>query len=83
MASSSFRFNGFNGPLQSMAKVSHDTDTKTTKEVTWFPGKRKFVGEPLFVERENSTAEDDGWIVTLVHDGEVKNVKKTLKSFCF
>ena len=77
MSSSAVRFDEINGPLQSLTKVSHDTDTKETKEVNWYPGKRRFVGEPLFVAREGSTSEDDGWIVVLVHDGgEVANYKE-------
>ena len=69
MSGSAVRFDAINGPLQSLTKVSYDTDTKETKEVNWYPGRRRFVGEPLFVAREGSTSEDDGWIVVLVHDG--------------
>ena len=50
-------------------KVTHNNETEETTESVWYPGKRKFVSEPLFVARDNATAEDDGWIAALVHDG--------------
>ena len=48
--------------------------TSTSKlEWSWFAGKRKFVGEPIFVPRgREGDAEDDGWLLTLVFDGETK-----------
>lgn len=74
MSATAVRFDGFNGPLQSLTKVSYNAETKEKKEVNWCPGKRKFVGEPLFVARDGSKQEDDGWIVILVHDGgQVRN----------
>jgi len=69
MSSSAVRFDGFNGPLQALTKVSYNRSTKNKLETNWHPGRRKFVGEPLFVAREGSTCEDDGYIVILVHDG--------------
>ena len=31
-------------------------------------GVGRAAGEPVFVSREGSTAEDDGWLITFVHD---------------
>eukprot|EP00210_Caulerpa_lentillifera_P005285 g5049.t1 len=70
MSASAVFFNGFDGPLQSLAKVSYDDSTQKTEEVCWYPGKRKFVGEPIFVPKvDDSTVEDEGWLLVLVHDG--------------
>lgn len=69
MSASAVSFKGCNGPLQSLAKVSYDTETQKSEEVCWYPGKRKFVGEPIFVPKEGSEVEDEGWLLVLVHDG--------------
>jgi carotenoid cleavage dioxygenase-like enzyme len=59
--------------MQSLTKASFDAagaDAKTVSVETWMPGVHKFVGEPLFVARPGSKAEDDGWVLLLVHDGD-------------
>lgn len=45
-------------------------DAATIKTEIWAPGKHCFTLDPLFVARPNSTCEDDGWIVLLVHNGD-------------
>jgi hypothetical protein len=38
----------------------------------WAPGSRIFPQEPTFVPRPHATAEDDGWVVCTVFDGETQ-----------
>ncbi len=46
--------------------LKHDM---TTGERTVFDhGAGRCAGEPVFVARDSNTAEDDGWLLTLVHD---------------
>ena len=47
--------------------VKHDLTTGTRTAFDHGPGRA--AGEPVFVSRPNATAEDDGWLVTYVHDG--------------
>lgn len=62
-----------NGPMQQLTKTAYDVagpDSSECYSQHWMPGIHKFVGEPLFVARPGSGAEDDGWVIVLVHDGE-------------
>ena len=60
---------GVNGPMQALTKASIKPDSKELYyEEQWVPGDRKFAMEPFFVPRPGGTAEDDGWVVALVHD---------------
>jgi all-trans-8'-apo-beta-carotenal 15,15'-oxygenase len=54
-----------NGGLigQAIVKVDHDTATWTAHE---FP-EGKIAGEPIFVPRAKDSAEDDGWLLSLVY----------------
>lgn len=36
----------------------------------WDAGVRRFVCEPLFVPKPQPTAEDDGWILAVLHNAE-------------
>ena len=53
-------------------------------KIDWETGERKahsfaphgFISEPIFVPKPNATAEDEGWILTLVYNG--KNHHSTL-----
>ena len=47
--------------------VKHDLVTGTRTAFDHGPGRA--AGEPVFVSRPDATAEDDGWLVTYVHDG--------------
>jgi carotenoid cleavage dioxygenase len=47
--------------------VKHDLVTGTCTAFDHGPGRA--AGEPVFVSRPDATAEDDGWLVTYVHDG--------------
>ena len=43
--------------------------TANSQEVrSW--GDNSEAGEPIFVPRENNTAEDDGWLMVLVYDAD-------------
>ncbi len=46
--------------------LKHDLRTGTRQEFDHGPGRAG--GEPVFIAREGGTAEDDGWLVTFVHD---------------
>ena len=47
--------------------VKHDLVTGAREVFDHGPGRA--AGEPVFVGRPGSTVEDDGWLVTFVHDG--------------
>ncbi|HEY9779473.1 MAG TPA: carotenoid oxygenase family protein [Leptolyngbyaceae cyanobacterium] len=53
-----------NAPLQAILKV----DLESRERQLWSAAPRGFVSEPIFVDRPNSTDEDDGWVLTLVYD---------------
>lgn len=53
-----------NAPLQAILKI----DLESQERQLWSAAPRGFVSEPVFVERPNSTDDDDGWILTLVYD---------------
>ena len=53
-----------NAPFQAILKL----DQKTGAQKLWSAAPRGFVGEPVFVPRPGSTAEDDGWVLVLVYD---------------
>ncbi|MDX2271307.1 MAG: carotenoid oxygenase family protein [Cyanobacteriota bacterium] len=53
---------GKNAPLQAILKV----DVKTGQQELHSFAPRGFVGEPVYVPRPGSTAEDDGWVIVLV-----------------
>ncbi len=55
-----------NGPLQAIKKLN----LLTKKECLWSSAPRGFVGEPLFIPREHSHKEDEGWVVVLVWNGK-------------
>lgn len=46
--------------------IKHDLHTGERTQFDHGPGRS--AGEPVFVAREGSTAEDDGWLMTFVHD---------------
>ena len=58
-----------NTPLQVIQKI----DLKSDASEEWFAGPNRFIGEPLFIQKPNSITEDDGWILTLVYDGNDKH----------
>ncbi len=43
-------------------------DLATGEETTFAYGARRFGGEPVFAPRPGGTGEDDGWLLTFVHD---------------
>lgn len=51
--------------------VKMDLESKQVLN-TLFYGDNKFGGEPTFVPKQNGTSEDDGYLLTFVHD-EVEN----------
>ncbi len=46
--------------------IKHDMQTATSERR--FHGDGREPGEPVFVARENATAEDDGWLMMFVYD---------------
>jgi len=56
--------NSGNAPFQAILKL----EQKTGQQQIWSAAPRGFVGEPVFVPRPHSTAEDDGWLLVLVYD---------------
>ena len=63
---------GRNAPLQAILKLDMETGEK--QDYSFAP--HGFVSEPIFVPKPNGTAEDEGWVLTLVYDG--KNHRSTL-----
>jgi all-trans-8'-apo-beta-carotenal 15,15'-oxygenase len=53
-----------NAPLQAILKI----DLESGIRQLWSAAPRGFISEPIFVERPNSSDEDDGWLLTLVYD---------------
>lgn len=53
-------------PGESWPTLKHDLQAGTT--TVFDHGKGRAAGEPIFVPREGSSAEDDGYLITLVHD---------------
>jgi carotenoid cleavage dioxygenase-like enzyme len=46
--------------------IKHDLDTGTRQ--VFDHGAGRAAGEPVFVARHDGTSEDDGWLITFVHD---------------
>ena len=57
-----------NNPFQGVVRV----DMETGEEAAHFPGPRRFTNEPVFVPRPGCASEDDGYLLVLVYDAEVK-----------
>jgi len=55
-----------NAPLQGLLK----RDMTTGEEQFWSAAPRGFGGEPLFVARPGSNAEDDGWVLLWIYNAE-------------
>lgn len=55
-----------NAPLQAILKLDWETDDR----LLWSAAPHGFVSEPIFVPKPNGTAEDEGWLLTLVFDGQ-------------
>ncbi|MBE9078827.1 carotenoid oxygenase family protein [Romeria aff. gracilis LEGE 07310] len=55
-----------NAPLQALLKQ----DLHTGQEQLWSAAPRGFSGEPLFVPRPGSSAEDDGWVLLMLYNAE-------------
>ena len=55
-----------NGPLQRIKKL----DLNNGEESFWSAAPRGFVNEPLMIPSQNSSEEDNGWVVVLVWNGE-------------
>jgi len=65
------------GPLQNIVKLTYtyEDDNVTVKNLNeniWCPGEHKYAMEPLFVPRPGSKAEDDGWVIAPIFNGETK-----------
>jgi all-trans-8'-apo-beta-carotenal 15,15'-oxygenase len=54
-----------NDPLQAIQKL----DLSSGESRVWSAAPRGFVSEPLMVPRPGATAEDDGWVLTVIWNG--------------
>jgi all-trans-8'-apo-beta-carotenal 15,15'-oxygenase len=54
-----------NDPLQAIQKL----DLESGESRVWSAAPRGFVSEPLMVPRPGATADDDGWVLTVVWNG--------------
>ena len=55
-----------NAPLQAILKY----DWESKESLVWSAAPKGFVCEPIFVPNPDSKDEDDGWVLTLVYQGE-------------
>lgn len=55
-----------NAPLQAILKY----DWETEERLVWSAAPNGFVSEPIFVPKPDGNDEDDGWVLTLVYQGE-------------
>eukprot|EP00798_Chlamydomonas_sp_ICE-L_P006615 gene6615-3268_t len=56
-----------NGSTSRLNRVS------TITSETWAPGPKDFVGPCTFVPKANGTKEDDGWLITMLHNAGGQN----------
>ncbi|MEL6353614.1 MAG: carotenoid oxygenase family protein [Cyanobacteria bacterium J06627_28] len=63
-----------NAPLQALIK----RDMETGEEQFWSAAPRGFGGEPLFVARPGSEAEDDGWVLLWIYNAEGDRTELTI-----
>ena len=64
-------------PTLTLGQYLYKYDLTTGARITRDFGSTRRLGEPIFVARENATGEDDGWILSLVHD-EATDVSKLM-----
>ena len=57
---------GRNAPLQAIMKLDMETGQRHLHSFA----PHGYVSEPIFVPKPNATAEDEGWILTLVYNGK-------------
>lgn len=55
-----------NAPLQAILRL----DLETGDQQLWSFAPKAFIGEPVFVPKPNAQAEDEGWVLTVIYDGE-------------
>lgn len=53
-------------PVQGLIKI----DCETSSEVIWIGEKHEFLGENIFIPRENSQSEDDGYVLGYLFNGQ-------------
>ena len=63
-----------NAPLQALIK----RDMTTGEEQLWSAAPRGFGGEPLFVSRPGSEAEDDGWVLLWIYNAAGDRTELTI-----
>jgi carotenoid cleavage dioxygenase len=69
MTAQEYRFGYCASPgLQAVSWPTFKYDMRTGQKWTFDHGAGRNGGEPVFVSRPDSSAEDDGWLITLVHD---------------
>jgi len=56
-------------PFRSVVKI--DTENKSVHN--WDAGDDKIVSEPMFLAKENGSNEDDGFVVSIIHDSTLRS----------
>jgi all-trans-8'-apo-beta-carotenal 15,15'-oxygenase len=74
-----FAARGGGAPFERLLK--HDLETGRIDE--YDPGDERYAGEGVFVARPDATAEDDGWLLTMVYDaGTDRSCLEVLDARC-
>ena len=60
-----------NGPLQAIKKI----DLINQTEIIWSSGPRGFVSEPIFIPKPSLKKEDEGWVLCLIWNAEIKKTE--------
>lgn len=63
-----------NAPLQGILKYDWDTQER----LFWSAAPHGFISEPIFVPKPESTKEDEGWVLTLVYNGQTHESELTI-----
>lgn len=62
-----------NAPLQGILKIDLEADPGDSEaRQLWSAAPWGYAGEPVFVERPNAVAEDDGWLLSLFFNGKTE-----------
>jgi all-trans-8'-apo-beta-carotenal 15,15'-oxygenase len=60
-----------NAPLQAILKL----DLATQQQHIWSAAPHGFASEPVFIPRSSESAEDDGWVMSLIYDASIHRSK--------
>jgi len=68
LAAKPYRYGYAASPSTTPTWPTFKYDLQTGEKTVFDHGAGRAAGEPVFVSRPDATAEDDGWLVTFVHD---------------